>query len=109
MRNIFIISLFVLFISATFNSLATFADGNINVTPNAVKVECINLTGRTSSKLIDICCVDDSFEIIDGTCLGSVTAPLSLENMSRTCIAPGMHLAFTLTFLPCPCGGECAN
>jgi hypothetical protein len=109
MRKITVLSLFVFFVCTVFNSPASFADGAItNVEPNAVKVECVNLTGRTSNKLIDLCCIDSNFNLT-GDCLGNVAPPLSLQNMSRTCIAPGMHLVFTPTFVPCECGDECGN
>ena len=101
MRKISIVSLFSFLVCMIYNSPASFAGVIISdVTPNAVKVECVNLTGRTQNKLIDICCVDEDFNLTDN-CLGGVAPPFNPENAARTCLA-GMFLVFVPTFaFPC--------
>ena len=103
MRKISVLSLFFLFVCTVFNSPTSFAGGGINVEPNAVKVECINITGRNSNKLIDLCCIDGDFNLT-GPCLGDFAPPFHDENWSRAC-APQL-LVFTPTFTcPSPCSG----
>jgi hypothetical protein len=96
MRKISIVSLFLLLVCMIYNSPASFAGVLPNVTPNAVKVECINITGRTANKLIDICCVDGEFNITED-CLGGVAPPFNHDNAARTCVG-GMFVVFTPTF-----------
>jgi hypothetical protein len=110
MRKISIVSLFLFLVCTVYNSPTSFAGGGMSVAPNAVKVECINITGRTSNKLIDICCIDGDFNLTEPLdCLGLEGPPFNPDNASRTCLSPfgGMYyLAFTPTFVcPSPCGG----
>ncbi len=104
MRKIYII-LVCFFVASLLHINLSFAGGNgFNVWPNAVKVECVNITGRTSNKLIDICCVDSYFYITD--CLGNYAPPFDGENAARTCLA-GQNIVFTPTFIPySPCDSE---